>query len=145
MYNAQARSWDVRGNRVGNWIQLRPTLITNGGTYTPKGTRIKNSGRITTIVIHPSDVNTIFIAAAQGGVWKIKNGGRTWGPTSDNMLSLAIGALAIDETNPSILYAGTGEGNFALNSQYGIGNLKTNDLAETWKLDGENVFINSRF
>lgn len=61
------------------------------------------------------------------------------------MLSLAIGALATDETNSSILYAGTGEGNFALNSQYGIGNLKTNDLAETWKLNGENVFINSRF
>jgi hypothetical protein len=61
------------------------------------------------------------------------------------MLSLAIGALAIDETNPSILYAGTGERNFALNSQYGIGNFKTNDLAETLKLNGENVFINSRF
>ena len=46
------------------------------------------------------------------------------------MLSLAIGALAIDETNPSILYAGTGEGNFALDSQYGIGILKTNDGVE---------------
>ena len=72
--------------------------------------------------------------------------GETWGPTSDNMLSLAIGALAIDETNSSILYAGTGEGNFgALNSQYEFGNLKTNDFTETWKLNGENVFINSRF
>ena len=68
---------EMSEEREGNWIQLGPTLITNGGTYTPKGTRIKISDRITTIVIHPSDVNTIFIAAAQGGVWKIKNGGRT--------------------------------------------------------------------
>ena len=61
------------------------------------------------------------------------------------MLSLAIGALAIDETNSDILYAGTGEGNFALDSQYGIGILKTTDGAKTWKLSGEDTFVNSRF
>ena len=49
------------GSGIGNWMQLGPTLITNGGTYSPKGTRVKVSGRITAIVIHPSDVNTIFI------------------------------------------------------------------------------------
>ena len=100
------------GSDVGNWMQLGPTLVNNGGTYSPKGTRVKVSGRITAIVSHPSDSNTMFIAAAQGGVWKTTDAGRRWNPTSDNMLSLAIGAIAIDETNPDILYAGYRRGEF---------------------------------
>ncbi len=128
-----------------SWVQLGPNLIPNGQTYSEKGTRVNVLGRITAIVPHPLDSNTIFIGAAQGGVWKTIDGGKNWMPTSDDALSLAIGALTIDQSNPDILYAGTGEGNFNGDSQYGLGIIKSIDGGKTWNSFGTDVFISSRF
>ena len=89
------------------------------------------TGRITSIVIDPTDAKIIYIGAALGGVWKTIDGGGTWNPTSDNKESLAIGALAMDPNNPQILYAGTGEGNYS-DSYYGAGILKTTNGGSTW-------------
>jgi len=133
------------------WNQLGSSqyVIANGHTYSPDGTSVNISGRISSIITHPTEANIIYIGAAQGGIWKTRDGGKTWSPKSDNIpdgvISLAIGALAIDETNPEILYAGTGEGNFAWDSHYGVGILKTTDGGETWTLKAHDIFINSRF
>ena len=131
------------------WQQLGPTLVPNGQTYSDKyydkGIGVNISGRITSIVIHPTDSNIIYVGAAQGGVWKSTNGGNSWTPTSDNLSSLAIGALVIDESNPNVLYVGTGEGNFALDSQYGHGIAKTTDGAQKWELKAFDIFKDSRF
>jgi photosystem II stability/assembly factor-like uncharacterized protein len=127
------------------WIQLGPNLIPNGQTYSPKGNTVNVSGRITAIVAHPTDENVIYIGAAQGGIWKSTDGGKTWSAKSDNADSLAIGALAIDESNPNVLYAGTGEGHFGWDSQYGLGVLKTIDGGESWELKAQDTFISSRF
>jgi len=119
-----------------NWLQLGPTCIPFGQTDTYD--RVLVSGRITSIVVHPTNPDILYIAAAQGGVWKSIDGGRNWKPTSDKQLSLAIGALAIDPQYPDILYAGTGEGNLmgATNarSYYGCGLLKTENGGRDWNL-----------
>src|SRR5437867_3887403 len=128
---------------MNNWYQLGPTVIPNGQTYSDK--RVNVTGRITAIAIHPKNPSTIYVGAAQGGIWKTTDGGNHWTPTSDNMLSLAIGALAIDASNPEVLYAGTGEGNFGGDSQYGLGIIKTRNGGQTWELKGMNTFISSRF
>ena len=88
-----------------------------------------------------------MLGQTQGGIWKTIDGGRNWKPTSDYQNSLAIGALAIDESNPLVLYAGTGEGNFSVDSQYGIGILKTEDGGETWQHKEKTLrtFFTSRF
>jgi hypothetical protein len=66
-------------------------------------------GRITDLVAHPTQTNTVFAGAATGGVWKSTDAGATftqvWNPT----LTPSIGALAV--TSTGTLYAGTGEAN----------------------------------
>src|SRR4051794_32119109 len=52
-------------------------------------------GRVTSIVVNPTDANTIYIAAAGGGVWKTPNGGTNWSPLTDAQASMFMGILAI--------------------------------------------------
>ena len=133
---------------LGKWVQLGPTVIAYGQTDSP--TRVLVTGRITDIVIDPTDPNIIYVAAAQGGIWKTTDGGRNWVAKSDQTESLAIGALAIDPKDHKVLYVGTGEGNLLFyRSYYGVGILKTTNGGEDWKLyggrDDNGPFIGARF
>ena len=124
-----------------DWLQLGPTCIPFGQTQEDSPARVLVSGRLTSIVVHPNKPDTIFVAAAQGGVWKTTDGGRNWIPTSDQTKSLAIGALAIDPNYPEVLYAGTGEGNLLgfdnPTSYYGCGVFKTENGGEKWESDND--------
>jgi photosystem II stability/assembly factor-like uncharacterized protein len=66
-------------------------------------------GRIRALLIHPTDPNIMWAGAAGGGIWKSTNGGSWWDPIADFLPSITIASLAMDPTNPLILYAGTGE------------------------------------
>jgi len=126
-----------------NWVQLGPTVIPNGQTHT--AARVLVTGRITAIVVDSTNTNIIYLGTAQGGVWKTIDGGLNWSPKSDNEVSLAIGALAMDPSNHLILYAGTGEGNFSGDSYYGNGVLKTIDGGDTWTTLARPIFTGTRF
>jgi photosystem II stability/assembly factor-like uncharacterized protein len=128
---------------VSNWVQLGPTAIPNGQTY--GGVRVLVTGRVTSIVIDPTSPNTIYCGTAQGGVWKTSDGGQNWIATSDNEVSLAIGALAMDPSNHLVLYAGTGEGNFSGDSYYGSGLLKTTNGGSSWTALATATFTGTRF
>jgi photosystem II stability/assembly factor-like uncharacterized protein len=139
---------------ASNWVQIGPTAVPGGQTlstyYYPNFTRERPTtaivtGRVTAIIVDPSDPKIIYLGAAQGGIWKTIDGGRNWATKSDNETSLAIGALAMDPTNHLTLYAGTGEGNYAGDSYYGNGLLKTTDGGETWSLYGNDTFSLARF
>src|SRR5204862_5471156 len=93
------------------------------------------------IAVHPTDPLTIYIGAAQGGVWKTTNGGTTWTALTDGQCSLAMGSVAIDPVNPQIVYAGTGEQNFSGDSYYGCGVLRSIDGGSTWTQLGASVFV----
>jgi len=138
-----ARAMPTSGE--GQWVQLGPMAIPGGQTYDPAGTRVLVTGRITSIVVDPTDSNTMYVGAAQGGIWKTTDRGKTWRPTSDDAVSLAIGALAIDPGDPQTLYAGTGEGNFSGDSYYGNGVLKTTDGGNSWKQSASEPFTRARF
>ena len=128
---------------VSNWVQLGPTAIPKGQTYS--SARVLVTGRITSIVVDPTAPNTIYCGAAQGGVWKSINGGVSWVATSDNEVSLAIGALAMDPSNHLIIYAGTGEGNFSGDSYYGNGVLKSTNGGASWSVLATSTFAGTRF
>ncbi len=102
--------------------------------------QIDVSGRVRAIVVDPRNSNVVYIGAAQGGVWKSSDGGASWTPLTDNQPSLAIGDLALDPTNPEIVYAGTGEPSTGGNNYYGAGLLKSTDGGKNWTLLGADRF-----
>jgi hypothetical protein len=123
-----------------NWTALGPGPIGSGAGA--------DSGRLAALAAHPTDPNTIYVAAAGGGVWKTTNGGTNWTPLTDNQGSLFMGAIALAPSNPNIVYAGEGEANLGPskllfnrdNIYSGQGVLKSTDAGATWTLLGNSVF-----
>ncbi len=103
---------------ASTWTSIGPRPTDLGSIYV-------TAGRVNAIAIDPRDNNVVYMGAAEGGVWKTTDGGINWTPLTDGQNSLASGAIAIDPTNPDTVYAGTGEENFAIDSYYGAGILKS--------------------
>jgi photosystem II stability/assembly factor-like uncharacterized protein len=80
--------------------------------------------------------NVYFFGGVGGGVWKTANGGITWEPIADSLPISSIGALAVAQSNPNIIYAGTGEADFRSDLTYGTGIYKSTDGGRTWKSTG---------
>ena len=91
------------------------------------------SGRITAIDVMESDPNTLYVGAASGGVWRSDNGGSAWRPVFDEQPTQNIGAIALHQPNPSIVWVGTGEGNPRNSMNLGMGVFKSIDGGNTWK------------
>ena len=94
------------------------------------------SGRVTSIDVVQSNTNIMYAGTASGGLWKSTSAGTKWAPIFDNEATASIGAVAIQQSNPSVIWVGTGEGNprNSLNGGYGI--YKSLDAGKTWKLMG---------
>ncbi|MEM1120586.1 MAG: hypothetical protein AAGJ18_09055 [Bacteroidota bacterium] len=90
------------------------------------------SGRITTIDVVESNPKIMYVGAASGGVWKSENGGSAWQPVFDDQPTQNIGALAIQQDNPSVIWVGTGEGNPRNSMNLGMGIFKSLDGGRTW-------------
>jgi photosystem II stability/assembly factor-like uncharacterized protein len=91
-------------------------------------------GRLTSIVCHPQQPDRIWVGAAGGGVWFSPDAGQSWTAQWHAQDVLNIGALAIDPTDPNVLYCGTGEANLSADSYGGVGIYKTADGGQTWFL-----------
>ncbi|MGE0131648.1 MAG: BACON domain-containing carbohydrate-binding protein [Blastocatellales bacterium] len=89
-------------------------------------------GRTRALIIHPTNHDTMYAAAASGGVWKTADGGASWKPLTDVIANIAVNSLAIDRNNPDVLYAGTGEGFFNFDAIRGAGIFKSADGGVTW-------------
>lgn len=91
------------------------------------------SGRVTSIDVDLNNPSTIFIGTASGGVWKSVSGGIEWKPVFDDQPMQSIGAVAIDQTNTGIVWAGAGEGNPRNSLNSGNGIYKSLDGGKSWK------------
>jgi photosystem II stability/assembly factor-like uncharacterized protein len=94
------------------------------------------SGRVTAIDAVVSDPDIIYAGTASGGVWKSVSGGTNWQPIFDKMPVQAIGAVKINQRNPSEIWVGTGEGNPRNSQNSGEGIYKSLDGGVTWKCMG---------
>lgn len=90
------------------------------------------SGRIADVVKDPTNPSTWYVATASGGVWKTTNNATTWAPIFDHYDSYTTGAIAIDPTNPNILWLGTGENASQRSAGYGDGVYKSLDAGRSW-------------
>ena len=78
-----------------------------------------------------------YFGATGGGLWKTSNGGVTWAPVTDGQIrSSSVGAVAVAESNPDIVYVGMGETEFRGNVMQGNGVYKSTDGGKTWKHSG---------
>jgi photosystem II stability/assembly factor-like uncharacterized protein len=91
------------------------------------------SGRIADFAVNPANSKQYYVAAASGHIWKTDNSGITWAPVFDNYGSYSLGCLAMDPTNASVVWAGTGENNHQRALGYGDGVYKTVDGGKAWK------------
>ncbi|MGY8985263.1 MAG: WD40/YVTN/BNR-like repeat-containing protein [Sphingomonadales bacterium] len=94
------------------------------------------SGRIAAIDVVNSNTNIMYVATASGGVWKSENAGLSWTPIFEDQPFASIGAIAINQQNPDIIWVGTGEGNVRNSVAVGGGIFKSLDGGNTWALMG---------
>jgi photosystem II stability/assembly factor-like uncharacterized protein len=88
--------------------------------------------RVDAVVGVPGDLNTYYLGAASGGVWKSTDGGNNWKPIFDSQEAQSIGSLAIAPSDPNIVWAGTGEAFIRSNVSIGDGIYKSLDAGKTW-------------
>ncbi len=124
------------------WAPLGPAPLASDATG--DGAQDYNwvSGRATSVAIDPADTsgNTVLLGGAYGGLWKSTNAGSlnsnpasvTWQALIDDQPTLAVGAIALQPGNSSVILVGTGETNSSGDSYYGLGILRSADGGSTW-------------
>jgi photosystem II stability/assembly factor-like uncharacterized protein len=112
------------GSALGTWQPLGPGNI---------------GGRTRAFVIRPDRPAVMWAGGVSGGIWKSTDRGASWRPVGDELANLAINVLQLDPSDPTVLYAGTGEGYFreavrgtALPLRGG-GIFRSDDGGESWR------------
>jgi photosystem II stability/assembly factor-like uncharacterized protein len=94
-------------------------------------------GRSTAAAGVRTQPNVFYMGATGGGVWKTENYGITWFPVSDGQIPTgSIGAIDVSDSNPNVVYAGTGSEAIRSNVIVGRGVYKSTDAGKTWQYAG---------
>jgi len=80
--------------------------------------------------------NTYYFGSVGGGVWKTTDSGISWTPMSDKEKLASIGAIAVAESDPNVVYVGTGEACIRNNILRGNGMYKSTDAGKSWHFIG---------
>ena len=90
-------------------------------------------GRVVAVAGDPTDSMTFYFGACAGGIWKTTDGGTYWECVSDGYLTSAtIGALAVSDSDPNVIYAGTGEPTIRVDVSFGDGIYKSTNGGKSW-------------
>lgn len=93
-------------------------------------------GRSAAVEGIPSQPKTYYFGSVGGGVWKTTDGGETWKNVSDGFFGGSIGAVAVSEWDPNVVYVGGGEKTVRGNVSHGDGMWKSVDAGKTWTFIG---------
>src|SRR6266852_2798979 len=89
-------------------------------------------GRALAVTGVPSQPNTFYFGAVAGGVWKTMDVGNSWDPLFEKQTTSSIGAIAVSESDPHVIYVGAGEACIRGNISFGDGVYRSNDGGKTW-------------
>ncbi|MGB0998984.1 MAG: PKD domain-containing protein [Flavobacteriales bacterium] len=152
--------WENRLDRQGHYIS-RQTIMSNHDNYMasfalPAATGNEDAGfwrtegpfdhtntdswshgqgRVNVVVEDPNDINTIYVGAPDGGLWRSSDAGSTWEPLIDNFSRLGISDIVIDFDNSQNIYIATGDADGG--DAPAIGIWKSTDGGLTWAESGD--------
>src|SRR5579885_975812 len=90
-------------------------------------------GRVVAVAGDPAHPQVFYFGSTGGGVWKTTDGGRYWENVSDGFFKRAsVGAIAVAESDPNVIYVGMGEATIRGNVSHGDGVYKSTDRGRTW-------------
>ena len=93
----------------------------------------RRGGRSTAVAGVPSDPFTFYFGGIGGGVWKTTDAGTTWKNVSDGFFAAgSVGAIAVAESDPNVVYVGTGTACLRTNVSPGVGIYRSSDGGKTW-------------
>jgi photosystem II stability/assembly factor-like uncharacterized protein len=133
--------------RIGAWLLIAMALSCCGMPLESRAQQIDaktydamkwrligpfRGGRSVTVAGVPSQPYTYYFGAVSGGVWKTSDGGNSWDPLFDKQPISSIGAVAVADSDPNVIYAGSGEACIRGNISYGDGVYKSTDAGKTW-------------
>jgi len=87
-------------------------------------------GRLTSVAFHPTDVNTFYVGAPIGGIWKTDDGGSSWAALGDSLPYVSVGNIAINPNHPDSIFITIGDHQGWWN--YGLGIYLSTDGGITW-------------
>ncbi len=90
-------------------------------------------GRTVDFAVYEEDPAIFYAATASGGLLKTLNGGNSWENVFDRQSTVSIGDVAINPTDPNMIWVGTGEANNRQSSSWGDGIYKSTDGGRTWQ------------
>ncbi|TDY13667.1 WD40/YVTN/BNR-like repeat-containing protein [Meridianimaribacter flavus] len=93
-------------------------------------------GRSAAVTGVPNQPNLYYFGATGGGIWKTKDGGRSWENISDGFFGGSIGAITVSKSDPNVIYVGGGEKTVRGNVSSGYGIWKSVDAGKTWTSSG---------
>ena len=119
---------------TGPSATVDPALF-NGLTYRLVGP--SRGGRSTAVTGVPSQPRTFYMGVASGGLFRTTDGGETWVPITDGKVPVgSTGSVAVADSDPDVIYLGTGSDGLRSNVSTGRGVYRTTDGGETWQFAG---------
>ncbi|MBN2425743.1 MAG: T9SS type A sorting domain-containing protein [Calditrichaceae bacterium] len=116
--HAKLNNRSLKKSTALNWVERGPGNV---------------GGRTRSIAVHPDNPDIWWVAAVGGGIWKTINAGENWTAVIDDMPVLSATTIDICQSNPDILYAGTGEGFWNYDAIVGDGIFKTTNGGASWE------------
>lgn len=94
-------------------------------------------GRVTTVTGVPSQPRTFYMGVASGGLWRTTNGGESWDPITDGKVPVgSMGSVAVADSDPHVIWLGTGSDGVRSNVSTGRGIYRSGDAGKTWEFRG---------